>query len=65
MQLLDLSEKGIETLSLGTLLRNQSSDNNEGTTENRSASANQSQSYNQPQQGGIPNGIGEILDLRG
>ena len=54
---------GAGGLSLGTLLRSQSSQNNEGNLTNLRLSQNESenQTWIQPQ-GGTGSGIGEIMD---
>ena len=56
---------GVETQSLGTLLRSQSSQSNEGTQRGIQSPENQNQNEGEPQQGGLPNGIGNLLDLLG
>ena len=56
---------GIGMESLGTLLRSQSSQNNGGTQGGIQISENQNQNEGEPQQGGLPNGIGSLIDLIG
>jgi len=60
-----INGNSLETESLGTLLRSQSTQNNGGTLGDTEVGESQSQSEGEPQQGGLPNGIGTLLDVIG
>ncbi len=54
---------GMEVQSLGTLLRNQSAQNNNGDLNQLATGENQNQSAQQPHSSGL--GIGELLNCSG
>jgi len=60
-----INGNSLETESLGTLLRSQSSQNNGGTMSDTGVEGSQTEGECQPQQGGLPNGIGTLLDVTG
>ncbi len=62
MEIYPFPDGGMEVLSLGTLLRNQSAQNNNGDPNQLDTGENQNQST-QPHSSGL--GIGELLNLSG
>ena len=55
----------VETQSLGTLLRSQSSQNNGGSQSGEQGPESQNPVEIDPQQGGFPNNIGNLVDILG
>jgi hypothetical protein len=56
---------GVETQSLGTLLRSQSSQNSGGTQGGIQDPEYQNQNGCEPHQSGVVNGVGALLDMYG